>query len=98
METNTITTASTAVQDQPTGKQRGLSIEYDVEKFAMSLKTFRLRKNLSQKELGQKWGCSRYTIMRIETGKRITWEMMYKVYNQLLEAIAQEARELALRQ
>lgn len=71
-------------------KQNGLSLETDEQKMAMSLKTYRLRHGLTQTELGARWGCSRYTIMRIEGAQRVTWEMMYRVFNQLSDALLEE--------
>ena len=71
-------------------KQNGLSLETDTQKMAMSLKTYRLRHGLTQAELGIRWGCSRYTIMRIEGAQRVTWEMMYRVFNHLSDALLEE--------
>ena len=72
-------------------KQRGLTIETDAIQLAMSLKTYRLRMGLTQRQLAEQWGCSRYTIMRLEATKKTTWEMMYRVFNRLNEALMKEA-------
>lgn len=74
-------------------KQRGLTIETDAVQLAMSLKTYRLRKGLTQSQLAAQWGCSRHTIMRLEGTKKTTWEMMYRVFNHLNEAMMQETLE-----
>lgn len=87
MEQNNTTTITAEL------KQNGLSLETDEQKMAMSLKTYRLRHGLTQAELGIRWGCSRYTIMRIEGAQRVTWEMMYRVFNHLSDALLQEQFE-----
>lgn len=74
----------------PIIKRKGLTMETDAQELAVSLKTYRLRQRLTQAELGVRWGCSRYTIMRIEGAQRVTWEMMYRVFNHLSDALLQE--------
>lgn len=72
-------------------KASGLSVDIDKVQFALSLKTWRLRQGLSQQEVGTRWGCSRYTIMRAEKGKDITWEMAYRLFAKLSEELRKEA-------
>lgn len=74
-------------------KQEGLSMEVDKQAFAMALKTWRLRKGLTQAEVGQRWGCSRYTIMRAEKTKDVTWEMAYRLFARLSVELANEGKE-----
>jgi transcriptional regulator with XRE-family HTH domain len=62
-------------------------METDAQELAVSLKTYRLRQGLSLPKLGDLWGVSRYSLMRIEAGKHVSWMMMYKVANQLIKAI-----------
>ena len=45
-------------------RPRGIDMEVDKKQFALALKTWRLRHNLTQKEVGQRWGTSRWTIIR----------------------------------
>lgn len=71
-------------------KREGLTMDIDKQAFAMALKTYRLRQGLTQAGLGQKWGCSRYTIMRAEKGKDITWEMAYKMFARLAHDLKEE--------
>lgn len=73
-------------------KQKGLSIEVDKESFAMALKTWRLRNQLTQAQVGQRWGCSRYTILRAEQAKNLTWEMAYKLFARLSNELTKEGR------
>ncbi len=87
MEQNNTTTITAEL------KQNGLRLETDEQKMAMSLKTYRLRHGFTQEELGARWGCSRYTIMRIERAQRVTWEMMYRVFNHLSDALLEEQFE-----
>lgn len=71
-------------------KQEGLSMEVDKTKFAMALRTWRIRRNLTQRQVGQQWGVSRYTIMRAEAAKPITWEMAYRLFAHLSEELEKE--------
>lgn len=74
-------------------QQQGLTMEADREQVAMALKTWRLRKGLTQQQVGDLFGMSRYTILRIEGAKPVTWEMAYKVFAKLAAALEKETRE-----
>ena len=71
-------------------KQKGLTMDIDKEAFAMALKTWRLRQGLTQEEVGKRWGCSRYTILRAERCKNITWEVAYRMFARLSEELRKE--------
>lgn len=60
-------------------KPVGLSLETDKEHFALALKTWRLRHNLTQREAGAKCGVSRFSIMRAEKGKEPSWTVLYRI-------------------
>lgn len=79
-------------QQEVTMKANGLSMEIDKQEFALALKTWRLRHDLTQKQVGEKFGCSRFTIMRAESGKDITWEMAYRLFAKLSEELRKESR------
>lgn len=70
----------------------GLTMDIDKEAFAVALKTWRLRNGLTQAQAGEKWGLSRYTIMRAESGKNITWETAYRMFARLSEELRKEAQ------
>lgn len=72
-------------------KANGLSIDIDRQQFSLALKTWRLRRGLTQQQLGERWGCSRYTIIRAESAKNITWEMAYRMFARLSEELQKEA-------
>lgn len=74
-------------------KQDGLSMQIDKESFAMELKKWRLRQNMTQKEVATRWGCSRFTIMRAEKAKEITWEMAYKMFTKLSHELRNEVHD-----
>lgn len=76
-----------------TMKQSGLSMETDREQFAMALKTWRIREGLTQDDLGKRWGMSRYTIMRVEGAKDVTWRTTYRLFNLLAEELRKEAQK-----
>lgn len=72
-------------------RQNGLEMDIDREKFAMALKTWRLRQGLTQAAVGEMWGCSRYTILRAESAKGITWEQAYRLFAKLSDELRKEA-------
>lgn len=74
-------------------KREGLSMETDQQQFAMALKTWRLRKGYTQKRLAELWQVSRFTIMRAEMAKDMTWEMVYKLFARLSYELEVEQRQ-----
>lgn len=66
-------------------KPVGLSLETDATHFALALKTWRLRNDMSQREAASRCNVSRYTIMKAEAAKQISWEMMYKIFCKMSE-------------
>lgn len=78
-------------QIKVTFKQKGLTLETNKNEFALALKTWRLRNMLTQNQVAKRWGCSRYTIMRAEKAKDITWEMAYKLFAKLSEELRKES-------
>lgn len=70
--------------------QNGLGMEVDKEAFAMALKTWRLRQGLTQAQVGERWGCSRFTVLRAEGAKNLTWEMAYRLFAKLSEELRKE--------
>lgn len=73
-------------------KRQGLEMDINQQDFAMALKTWRLRQGLKQEEVGKRWGCSRFTIIRAERAKNVTWEMAYKLFAKLAGELEKEAR------
>lgn len=71
-------------------KRQGLEMEINRQDFAMALKTWRLRQGLSQAQVGERWGCSRYTIMRAEGSREISWEHAYKLFAKLAVELEKE--------
>lgn len=77
-------------QIKVTMKAKGLTMECDRQEFALALKTWRLRAALTQSAVARRWGVSRFTIMRAEAGRTITWEMAYRLFNQLSHELENE--------
>lgn len=77
-------------QIKVTMKPAGISMEVDQQEFALALKTWRLRNGLTQKQVGERWGCSRFTILRAERAKKLTWEMAYKLFAKLSYELRKE--------
>lgn len=74
-------------------EQKGLEMDIDKQSFALALKTWRLRQGLTQEQVGQRFGCSRYTIMRAEKSKDVTWEMAYKLFAKLAVELRKEGEQ-----
>lgn len=81
-------------QIKVTMKSKGLTMECDRQEFALALKTWRLRAGLTQTAAARRFGCSRFTIMRAEAGKPITWEMAYRLFNRLTHELDHERDEI----
>ena len=75
-----------------TMRRRGISMETDREQFALALKTWRLRQNITQRQLAKQWGCSRYTIIRAESALSISWEMAYRLFAMLAYELEKEKK------
>lgn len=60
-------------------KPVGLSLETNKEHFALALKMWRLRRNLTQSQAGKLCNVSRFTIMRVERADVVNWESLYKI-------------------
>lgn len=71
-------------------KPKGLEMDVDKQEFALALKTWRLRQGLTQSEVGKRWNCSRFTIMRAENAKNVTWEMAYRLFAKLAQELKNE--------
>lgn len=72
--------------------QNGLSMDVDRESVALAIKTYRLRNNLTQEALARRWGVSRWTIWRAEQGTAISWQVAYRMFARLSEALREEAQ------
>lgn len=73
-------------------KPKGLEMDIDRERFGLALKTWRLRHDLTQRQLAARWGISRYTVMRAEKGKDITWPMAYRMFAKLSVELENDGR------
>lgn len=74
-------------------RPRGITMDVDKKQFALALKTWRLRQGLTQKEVGQRWGTSRWTIMRAESASNVSWEQAYKLFAHLAQELRKEGVE-----
>lgn len=73
-------------------KREGLKVTIDKQEFGLALKTWRLRQGLTQKQVGERWGCSRWTIIRAESAKNVTWEMAYRLFARLAHELEEEKK------
>lgn len=74
-------------------KPDGLTMDIDKQQFALALKTWRLRKGLTQQQVGERWGLSRFTVMRVEKAKNVTWEIAYRLFAKLSDELRKEAQD-----
>lgn len=74
-------------------KPNGLEMDVNKQEFALALKTWRLRQGMTQREVAARWGCSRFTIMRAESAKQLTWEMAYRLFAKLAEELRKEGSD-----
>lgn len=74
-------------------KAKALRMECDRQEFALALKTWRLRSALTQRQVGEMFGVSRYTIMRAEAAGPLTWEMAYKLFARLSDQLLKEKQQ-----
>lgn len=72
-------------------KAEGLQVTINREQLALELKTYRLRRGLTQLELSKLWNISRYTIIRAEKGKPVAWETAYTIFYHLNRGLVKEA-------
>lgn len=68
-----------------------LTVDINKHEFALALKTWRLRNGLTQKQAGEIMSCSRYTIMRAESGESISWESAYRMFAKLARELRKES-------
>lgn len=68
----------------------GLEMDVNRQEFALALKTWRLRRGLTQKQVGDAWDVSRWTIMRAESARDVTWETAYRLFAKLSQELRKE--------
>lgn len=71
-------------------KRDHLTMNVDKEEFAMALKTWRLRNNLTQKEVAERWGVSRWTLLRAEKCVKLSWTIAYRLFAKLAKELQEE--------
>lgn len=62
-------------------KPVGLSLETDVEHFALALKMWRIRRGISQREAAEICNVSRHSILRAEAGNPSSWKVLYRIFS-----------------
>lgn len=73
-------------------EKKGLKVDINREQLAIELKTYRLRRMLTQQELAKLWNLSRYTLLRAEKGKPVSWETAYTIFYHLNRGLVKEAQ------
>lgn len=73
-------------------KLQSLGIER--EKLGFELAKWRVRQGLSQRQLAERWGMSRYSILRAERGKSVGWQFTYAISAKLAAELRKESGNL----
>lgn len=76
-----------------TMKRQGVRMTSNREDVALAVKTYRLRSGETQACLGKRWGMSRWSVMKIEAGKPVSWELAYRAFARLSEDLEKEKRK-----
>lgn len=76
-----------------TMERQGLTMDVNRADFAVALKTWRVRNGLTQRQVAKTLGTSRYTIIRAENGKNISWESAYMLFCNLAKELRKEGLE-----
>lgn len=71
-------------------KPQGLKMDADRNQFALALKTWRLRAGLTQQQVADRWETSRYTIMKCENAKPVSWTQAYRIFANLARELKEE--------
>lgn len=71
-------------------KRNGNTLEIDREEVGLELAKWRIRQGLTQKQLAERWGMSRYTIIRAEKGKNVSWQFAYSIWAKLTQELRKE--------
>lgn len=66
---------------------KGARMEADIEKFALALRTWRIRQGLTQRQAAAQMGVSRDSILRAENQRPVSWEIMYRIFVHLSENV-----------
>lgn len=71
-------------------KRNGTALEIDREEVGLELKKWRIRAGLTQQQLADQWNMSRYTVIRAEKGKNVSWEFAYRIWAKLAKELGKE--------
>lgn len=74
-----------------TDKERIQEVGQSREEVGLELVKFRIRQGLTQAQLAERWGMSRYTIIRAEKGKPVSWKFTYNIAAKLSQELRREA-------
>lgn len=74
-----------------TEKERIAEVGQSRQEIGLEVAKFRIRKGLTQAQLGERWGMSRYSIIRAEKGKFVSWKFTYAIASKLTQELRKEA-------
>lgn len=69
---------------------QGVDMSVNREEMALALKQWRIRNDLTQRQLAARWNMSRESIIRIEKAKPVTWQLAYRVFAKLSQELRSE--------
>lgn len=73
-----------------TEKEKMDSLGVNRENLGFELAKWRIRQGLTQAQLAERWGMSRYSILRAEKGKSVGWRFVYGIAARLARELRTE--------
>lgn len=74
-----------------TEQERIAEVVQSRQEIGLELAKFRIRNGLTQAQLAERWGMSRYSIIRAEKGKTVSWRFTYAIASKLAQELRKEA-------
>lgn len=72
-------------------KRRGSKIEINRDDLAVELKMYRCKQGLTQRQLADEWGVSRWSIIRTEAAQEVSIGLTILIYARLTECLRKQA-------
>lgn len=74
-----------------TEQERIAEVGHSRQEIGLEVAKFRIRNGLTQAQLAERWGMSRYSIIRAEKGKAVSWKFTYAIASRLTQELRKEA-------
>lgn len=71
-------------------KRKGSKIEINRDDLAVELKMYRCKRGLTQRQLADEWGVSRWSILRTEAAEEVSIGLTILIYSRLTECLRKQ--------